>query len=33
MIVVFRLVYLCAVLRAMTYGILTRIDQGFAVFG
>jgi hypothetical protein len=24
---------LCAVLGAMTYGILTRIDQGFAVFG
>ena len=24
---------LCAVLGIMTYGILTRIDQGFAVFG
>lgn len=24
---------LCAVLGMMTYGILTRIDQGFAVFG
>ena len=24
---------LCAVLGAMTYGILTRINQGFAVFG
>jgi hypothetical protein len=26
-------VFLCAVLGAMTYGILERIDQGFAVFG
>jgi hypothetical protein len=25
--------FLCAVLGTMTYGILTRIDQGFAVFG
>jgi heme/copper-type cytochrome/quinol oxidase subunit 2 len=25
--------FLCAVLGIMTYGILTRIDQGFAVFG
>jgi len=25
--------FLCAVLAAMTYGILERIDQGFAVFG
>jgi hypothetical protein len=25
--------FLCAVLGVMTYGILTRIDQGFAVFG
>jgi len=25
--------FLCAVLGAMTYGILARIDQGFAVFG
>jgi hypothetical protein len=25
--------FLCAVLGAMTYGILERIDQGFAVFG
>ena len=25
--------FLCAVLGMMTYGILTRIDQGFAVFG
>jgi hypothetical protein len=25
--------FLCAVLGVMTYGILARIDQGFAVFG
>ena len=25
--------FLCAALGAMTYGILERIDQGFAVFG
>ena len=25
--------FLCAVLGMMTYGIVTRIDQGFAVFG
>jgi len=25
--------FLCAVLGIMAYGILTRIDQGFAVFG
>jgi hypothetical protein len=25
--------FLCALLGAMTYGILARIDQGFAVFG
>jgi len=25
--------FLCAVFGMMTYGILTRIDQGFAVFG
>jgi len=25
--------FLCAVLGAMTYGILERIDQGFSVFG
>jgi hypothetical protein len=25
--------FLCAVLAAMTHGILERIDQGFAVFG
>jgi heme/copper-type cytochrome/quinol oxidase subunit 2 len=25
--------FLCAVLGIMTYGILTRIDEGFAVFG
>lgn len=25
--------FLCAVLGAMTYGVLERIDQGFAVFG
>jgi hypothetical protein len=25
--------FLCAVLGAMTYGILARIDQGVAVFG
>jgi hypothetical protein len=25
--------FLCAVLGAMTYGILERMDQGFAVFG
>lgn len=25
--------FLCAVLGAMAYGILARIDQGFAVFG
>jgi hypothetical protein len=31
--VVFRLVNVCAVLGAMTYGILERIGQGFAVFG
>jgi hypothetical protein len=33
MVVVFRLVYLCAVLGLVTYGILARIDEGFAVFG
>ena len=33
MVVVFRLLYLCAVLGVMTYAILARIDQGFAVFG
>jgi hypothetical protein len=25
--------FLCAVLGVMTYAILARIDQGFAVFG